>query len=227
MVDLYKYRKPVRRHWYAKFRFRRRLIITAFILVGLILAFVWLDARDDKSQPKTSLAENTNISDNAITFQTDFFEFQDIGKWVLNKSETTAQKFVYFKYRGVQPQQQLTIYVNQEPIPLYLSTSRVIPVRIVNDNSLDVTNVYGPCGNTYGPDELHQVKVVTIEGSKMLCDPDTPQYSVVLSEVGGNWQLDMKRKNGTLIKVVITFKDITFNPGPESILRIADSFKVR
>ncbi|MBI2007658.1 hypothetical protein HYS85_00260 [Candidatus Saccharibacteria bacterium] len=61
----------------------------------------------------------------------------------------------------------------------------------------------------------------------MLCDPDTPQYSVVLAEVNGDWQLEMEREDGTLVTFVITFRDLTLDPGPDSILRIAESFKAR
>ncbi|MEX0881391.1 MAG: hypothetical protein WEC17_01740 [Candidatus Saccharimonadales bacterium] len=226
MVDKYVYRRLVRRHWYGKFRFRRRFVVLFIILLAVPAAIVAVDLlRGDAPKTETSAVRNFTVSDDINTFQTDFFSFQDSGKWVLNKQESTSTKFVYHKFRGVQPQHQLTIYVNEEPIPLYLVTSRVLPVRIVNDNELDITNVYGPCGSTYKSGELHKVKVVTIEGADMLCDPDTPQYSVVLSEVNGNWQLDLKRHNGTPAKYVITYRDQTLNPGPDSILRIADSFK--
>lgn len=226
MANLYIYRKLVRRHWYGKFRLRRRLIVLFTLLLMAPAAYVAVDlTRNQAAKPQTSATENIEISDKINTFQTDYFSFKDTGKWVLNKPESTSRKFVYNKFRGVQPQHQLTIYVNEEPIPLYLAASRVLPVRIVNDNALDITNVYGPCGSIYKPGELHKVRVVTIEGANMLCDPDTPQYSVVLAEVNGNWQIDLQRHDGTQAKYVITYRDQTLNPGPGSILRIAESFK--
>jgi hypothetical protein len=101
----------------------------------------------------------------------------------------------------------------------------VLPVRLVNDNQLDVTSVYGPCGKLYKPGELHKVKTVTIENAQMLCDPDTPQYSVVLAEVNGDRRLTMKRSDGSAAKYVIIYRDLTLDPGPGTILQIADTFR--
>jgi len=226
MADLYIYRKLVRRHWYGKFRLRSRFVILLVLALVAAAVFIAVDlAGNETSKPQTSVTKNVQISGNINTFQTDYFSFKDTGKWVLSQQESTTTKFVYFKFRGVQPQHQLVIYVNEEPIPLYLASSRVLPVRIVNNNALDITNVYGPCGSLYKPGELRQVKVVTIEGANMLCDPDTPQYSVTLAEVNGDWQLALQRRGGTPATYVITYRDQTLNPGPEAILRIAESFK--
>lgn len=226
MSDLYIYRKQVRRHWYAKFRLRWRLVVITTILLCLTVAAILIDlARSDGANPQPSLVENIQITDTTNTFKTAYFQFQDSGKWVLNKRESNDNKFVYYKYRGVQPQYQLIIYRNQVPIPLYLATSRVLPVRIVNSNSLDITNVYGPCVSQYKPGDLHKVKTVTIQGAKMLCDPDTPQFSVVVAEVDGDWRIKLQRHNGTPVTFVITFRDLTPNPGPDTLLRVADSFQ--
>ena len=226
MSDLYVYRKPARRHSYRKFRLRRQLVIIFTFLLIAIAAAIFIDAsRGDEPKPDTSAVQSITIGDNVDTIRTDFFQFSDKGKWALNKQESTATKYVYFKFRGVQPQHQLTIYINEEPISLYLAGSRVLPVRIVNNNSFDTANVYGPCGSTYKPGELHKIKTVTIEGAEMLCDPDTPQYSVVLSEISDDWRIELQRRNGTFAKYVITFRDLTLDPGPETIKRIADSFK--
>ncbi|HEX5395314.1 MAG TPA: hypothetical protein VFW52_03135 [Candidatus Saccharimonadales bacterium] len=226
MSDLYVYRKHVRRHWYNKFRMRRRLVAAFALIILIAAAALVIDLiRSDSTQPETSAIQNVAIGDALKTYKTDYFSFQDTGKWVLSKQESTKTKYAYTQFRGVQPQYQLTIYVNENPIPLYSAVPRVLPVRLVNDNSFDITNVYGPCGKQYKPGELHKVKTVTIEGANMLCDPDTPQYSVVLAEVGGDWHLDMKRSNGSRAKYVILYRDVTLHPGADPIIQIADSFK--
>jgi hypothetical protein len=196
-------------------------LIIAVAAAALIVDLI----RSDSSQPETSDVENVAVGDRLTTYKTDYFSFQDTGKWVLSKQESTKTKFAYTQFRGVQPQFMLTIYVNEDPIPLYAAVSRAIPVRLVNDNSFDVTNVYGPCGKLYEPGELHNIKAVNIEGADMLCDPDTPQYSVMLAEVGGDWRLTMKRSDGSEAKYVIIYRDLTFNPAPDTILHIVDSFK--
>lgn len=229
MTDKYVYRRLVRRHWYGKFRLRRRYVIAFVLLLIAVVAYIAVDVvrSGNKTKPPTSAVQNIAFGEVMNTFHSDYFEFQDTGNWVLSKSESTDQKYVYFKYSGVMPVGQLNIYVNQEPIPLDLAASRVLPVRTVNDNRLDVTNVYGHCVSKYGPDELHKIKTVVIEGASMLCDPDTPLYKVVISEVNGDWHLSLKRSNGEPAKFVITYRDITLKPGPEAILRISKSFRAK
>ena len=196
------------------------------VLIAATIAAVLIDiSRSNKPMPDTSSVQSTTIGNDLNSFKTNYFSFSDKGKWVLNNQDSTATKYTYFKYRGVQPQYQLIVYVNEEPIPLYLAGSRVLPIRIVNNNSFDVTNVYGPCGSTYKPGELHKVKTVDIEGADMLCDPDTPSYSVVLSEVGGDWRLNLKRQDGSFAKYVITFRDLTLEPEPETLKTVANSFQ--
>lgn len=225
MAD-YVYRKVVHRNWYRRYRLRRRSVVIFILLMLIIGAVILVDSTNNKKpESVTSAIQNIQIADQINTFKSPYFSFQDSGKWVLNKQDSNAQKFVYYKFSGVQPQLNLTVYVNQTPISLYLASSRVLPVRIVNSNNLDVTNVYGPCGATYKADELHNIKIVNIQGANMLCDPDTPQYTVQLAEINGNYQLNMTRSNGEPIMFVITYRDQTLSPGPGSILRIANSFQ--
>ena len=196
-------------------------LIIAVAAAALIVDLI----RSDSSQPETSAVENIAIEDSQITYKTDYFTFQDTNKWVLDKRTSSKTKFIYTSFRGVMPQYQLAIYVNEKPIPLYTTVSRILPVRLVGGSTLDVTNVYGPCISEYKPGELHKVKTVTIQGAQMLCDPDTPQYSVVLSEVNGDWQLDMKRADGSVANYTIIYHDLTFDPSPDTILHIAKTFK--
>jgi hypothetical protein len=121
----------------------------------------------------------------------------------------------------------MIIYVNQVPTPLYLAVSRVLPVRIVNSNSLQAIGVSDPCGNKYAAGEAHHTKEVSINGATMLCDPDSTQYTVVLSEEGGDYQLHLQRPNGQAIQFVITYQDLGLTPTSDSIVNIADSFQTR
>jgi hypothetical protein len=61
----------------------------------------------------------------------------------------------------------------------------------------------------------------------MLCDPDNTQYYVVLSEINGDYRLQLKRPNGMPIQFVITYKDVGLAPQSDSIVNIAGSFKTR
>ncbi|MBX4188598.1 hypothetical protein KW792_00680, partial [Candidatus Saccharibacteria bacterium] len=98
---------------------------------------------------------------------------------------------------------------------------------IVNNNSLQGTDVSKPCGQAYATGELHKVKELTVGHATMLCDPDSPQYYIVLAEINGDYRLNLKRPNGTPIQFVITYKDTGLDPQPNAIQNIANSFKTK
>jgi hypothetical protein len=223
----YVYRRPVKRSHYSNFR--RQMFITfiflaAFAIVGY---FIYTGLHRQSVKPATSTVENTEITGNKVTTFNDYFEFQDSAAWVLDKNNSTANKFVYHLFRKSVLEHEMIVYINQVPIPLYLATPRVLPVRIINNNSFQATDVSSPCGTTYAKGELHKVKEVSINNATMLCDPDNTQYYVVLSEINGDYRLQLKRPNGTPIQFVITYKDNGLDPQPDSILNVANSFKTR
>lgn len=223
-MSKYIHHKPVRRSRYSELRLYTLTIAVLLVVVGIVLFLVYSSSREKPAEPVSNV-ESSTISDKKETFTGPYFQFQDTGKWSFDKNDSTASKFVYLKYRKNQLEHELDIYVNQVPIPLNLATPRVLPVRIVNNNSLDITNISQPCGNTYAKDELHKVKEVTIDGAVMLCDPDSPLYYVVLSEINGDYRLKMVRPNQTPIQFVITYKELGLQPQPDSLLNIAGSFK--
>lgn len=226
MAD-YEYQKMVRRHWYGRFKHRRRILI-AFIVV-ILLAGAWLFIDSSRSNPEinqTSSVQEIQVNNNLNTFKNDLFSFQDSGKWVLSKHESDASKYVYYKYNGLDILSQLIVYVNQVPIPLDLASSRALPVRIVNNDSFDVTSLSGHCIGSYAAGELHKVKIVNVDYTDMLCDPDTPQFTVVLGEINGNYDLSMKRSNGSPVKLVVRYRDMRLQPNSDFVLQVANSFKV-
>ena len=224
MWDSYVYRKPAHRHRLATLKKRLGIVLLVLLLGALIYAAISWDLGRSK-KPAVSEKQTVALNNGLQTFRSTYFQFQDSGKWVLKTSESNSGKYVFYKYRGLAVEHQLIVYINQVPIPLYLAVARAVPVRIVNNNSLDATSVTGPCGNTYGVGELHKVKIVSLNGADMLCDPDTPQFSVVLAEIGGNYQFTLHRISGTPIKFVITYRDLRLNPGPDTILQVANSFQ--
>lgn len=227
-MSAYVYRKPVRRTRHVEFRRRMMTILIFLIPMIAVGVYIYLGLRNAKTaKPVTSAVENTQITGNKTTFFSDYFQFQDSDTWVLDKNNSTASKLTYHSFRKNIQEAEMVIYINQVPIPLYLATPRVLPVRIVNTNKMMATTVSDPCGQEYAKGELHTVKEKPVAGTTMLCDPDSPEYYVVLGEIGGNYQLDLKRPNGTPIQFVITYKDTGLSAQPDSILNIANSFQTR
>lgn len=225
MSQAYGYRKRVHRGPAAS-RYYLAATLAVFMLLVIVAGiFFYDDLRNKKQKQPTSQIQNQQIISNLKTFRSGSFQFKDTGNWVLNTKESTENKFIYHKHKGVIVEHQLIIYVNQVPIPLYLAAARALPVRIVNGDSFDATDVSGHCISQYGEGEPHRIKHVSINGATMLCDPDTPQYSVVLAEIGGDYKLNMNRIDGSPVQFVITYKNLTLEPVPDTVKNISTTFQ--
>jgi hypothetical protein len=227
MARGYVYKKRVKRSQYSHFRrylFLTILFVAAFGVVGY---YIYSGLHSSSGKSPISAAENTVISGSQNSFTNDYFSFKDSGTWVIDKNNTTAQKIVYHKFNRNVLQAEMIVYINQDPIPLYVAVPRVLPIRIVNDNSFSATNVSSPCIGQYAKGELHKVKPVTINGATMLCDPDSPQYFIILSEINGDYHLHLKMSSGKPIEFVITYKDDIDTGTPDSVVNIASSFHTR
>ncbi len=228
MNDSYKYKRPVRPPYYRALR--RYLGLTTFLVLAIlgIAAFVIAGLRDKPAAPAVSPPENSEIRTTFQTYKTAYFKFQDTiatGKWVLDQRSSTAHEFIYTDFRGQVQEHQLKIYVNQDPLPLYLEVSRTLPVRLVNGNGFEVTGVSDPCVNQYSKSELHRVKTVSISGASMLCDPDTSQYNVIVSQIGGDYHLRLRRANGTTTQFIIVYTDLDLDHQPTNLLNVVGSFQ--
>jgi hypothetical protein len=227
MAKGYVYKKPVKRSQYSRFR---RYLFSAIIFLGLFGAagyYIYSGLHVGQKPSALSAVETTEITGNQQTFTNDYFEFQDTGTWVIDKNNTTSDKIVYHKFQKNVLEAELIVYINQDPISLYAAVPRVLPVRVVNDNSFQTTNVSNPCVSQYAKGEPHHIKIVSINEAQMLCDPDSPQFFVVLSEIGGDYHLHLKRSNGTPIEFVITYKDVGLSPVPDTITNVAGSFHTK
>lgn len=226
MARGYIYRRPVKRSHYSNFRRNLLIFFIAIIAAGAIAYFIYSGSRQP-SQSATSGVTNSQVTGGLTTFSNDYFQFQDTGTWVIDKKDTSASRVVYLKYNKNVELAELIVYINQTPIPLYLAAPRVLPVRIVNDNSFQPTEVSNPCVNQYPKGALHRVQEVTISNATMLCDPDATDYFVILSEIGGDYTMNLKLSSGKPISFVITYRDVGTGNPPDSLLNIASSFKTR
>jgi len=223
----YVYRRPVKRSHYGNFR--RQMLITLLFLAGFAAVgyFIYTGLTRQPAKTATSAVENTQITGSKQTFFNDYFQFEDTDKWVIKKDETNASKITYLKYRKNQQLAEMIVYINQTPAILNLAVPRVVPVKIVNNNSLDANSVSDPCLKTYAKAELHKVKEVTIANATFLCDPDSPQYYLVFAEVNGDYRLNLRLSSGKPVQFIITYKDTALNPLPEAPLNVANSFRTR
>lgn len=223
MSSAYVYRKPVHR---PRYRELRRYLVLLLIIVAPIAGvgyFVYSETHTKSAKPVSGVT-TTVVSSNKESFNGPHFQFQDYGKWVLDKKDSTTTHTIYDKYQGQELQGTLNVYTNNVPADLSLSADRVLPVRIVNGNSFQVTGVSDPCANQYAPGEVKRVKEMTINNATFLCDPVTSNYTVILSEIGGDYRLHLKTASDQPVQLVITYRNVMLDPTSDSIITIAQSF---
>lgn len=227
MAKGYVYKKPVKRSQYSSFRRYVMITIVLLLLFGGVGFYIYSGLHVAQKPSRISDVEKTEITGGLTTFTNDYFSFQDTGTWVLDKNNSSSQKLTYHKFNKTVILAEMIFYINQDPIPLYSAVPRALPVRVVNDNSFQATTVSNPCVGQYAKGDPHKVKEVQINNAAMLCDPDSPQYFVILSEINGDYHLHLKSSKGTPIEFVITYKDLGLDPRPDSILSVAGSFKTK
>jgi hypothetical protein len=211
-----------------KFRFKLLLVVAAIVLVGSGL-FLY-DLVINSSTPLTPKTPTTvkSVAFDTKFFSSPYFRFTDSGSWELIKSQSTNNKFVFQKFlpNSSLVQHQLIIYINSTPPPLELSSSRVLPVSINDEiNGFKPAGVSDHCGKLYGANELHKVQLRQISGTTMLCDPDQGQVRVILAKTGGDYNLKLKRSDGSFANYIIIYQNQKLDPDTTTVEQIASSFQ--
>lgn len=205
------------------------LLVCLFIALA-VAAVLILDIDKNDKTPKAPISKATvkKITFNDKYFSTPYFKFTDSGKWNFIKSQSTASKFVFQKFlpNSKLVQHQLIVYVNSTPLPLDLAASRVLPVALNSQgDGFTPTRVSEHCGKTYEPGELHKVMPRQVDGSTLLCDPDQGQFRVILAKEGGDYNLKLKRANGSVANYIIIYQNQKIDPDADTIMQVASSFR--
>lgn len=225
-MKTYGYRKPVRQKRSGLKHYLITTLTVALLLAGLAVSINMYYSWQEKNNklPQTAV-RSQQVVNSKKTFKNGFFQFTDYGKWVHNQDESTSNKMVYYKYRGVLVEHQITVYINKVPEPAELAVSRVLPVRVVNGNSLDAAGVSATCDKFYDSVQRTQIKQVLVGGANIMCDPNSTDYSVILSEIGGDWIINLRRFSGANIQFAVIYRNLTANPEPYTIKNVAASFQ--
>lgn len=211
-------------------RYKRRVRLIVGLLFVLLIAgsvgVYYIYKSRTKDTGKIIGASSVQHIAGPELYKTSYFEFSASERWVLSSTDSTANKFTYLLYLGGVVSQTLTIYVNQTPIPDYLGVTMVLPVNIKDADALTVAGpISQPCGNLYGPTELKQVKTISIEGTSIVCVPESEEFTVVVGQLGGNYQLRLKRANGQLANYIIIYDNVSVGPDPSPFLQLLPTFQ--
>ncbi|HET6863640.1 MAG TPA: hypothetical protein VFH37_00335 [Candidatus Saccharimonadales bacterium] len=198
------------------------LVSTAFFL-GLGLAGLQLFSKyQHLSRTTDTTINNTPVT--TIGYINPYFMFKDSGKWVQDKSQTSPSEVVYYQYANGTAVRELSVYINKTPSAMQLSSSRVLPVSVINGDSINAGNLSDRCGTSQTANS-RQVKEINFDGVNTVCDPNPNSFSVALAQPGGDYNLHMAKSNNPLT-VVILYKDFSGHPDAQNIVNIANSFKL-
>lgn len=209
-----------------RYRWRARLATMALLIFCVAAVAVIYNLYFTGSSGKSALGPTyTQRIDGPQLFRSSYFEFSDTSTWIYAPNDSTATKLTYLLYEDGVPAHSLTVYVNQTPLQPNLAVTRVLPVQIKNGNSFTIGSISAPCSSQYSATDLKRIRTLSISGTSMLCVPDSPQFSVVVGQVGGNYNLTLKRSDGQLANYIIIYLNLSVNPDPSPFLRIMQTFQ--
>jgi hypothetical protein len=208
---------------------RSSFILAIFLLVILILVVLFLInlGHISSNGSSKSVIGNAYIQKFAEpqTFTSEYFQFTDNEKWVYAPNDSTSNKITYLLYQSGVLAHSLTVYVNQTPLQDDLVVTRVLPVQITGGNSFIIGSISQTCGSTYAANIGKVIKNVVLENSSFLCVPDSPEYTVIVGQVGANYNLSLKRADGETANYIIIYHNLSVNPNPMPFLSIMRTFK--
>jgi hypothetical protein len=210
-------------------RYRRRLMLAAGsigLVIFIILVFGFDLGHQANASGKTIGQTVHSTIAGPQTIKSAYFQFASSDKWVYAPNDSTANKLSYLLYENGVPAHMVTVYVNQVPLMNDLAVTRALPVQIANGNSLNPTgDISDPCGNLYKPTDLKRIKLMSVSGTNMWCVPDSPQFLTIVGQVGGDYNLMLKRSNGSTARYIIIYHNLSATPDPTPFTRIMKTFQ--
>jgi hypothetical protein len=210
-------------------RYKRRLKLVAFIFVLLICIFILLFyelRRTNNDSSKNQIGPSyVHQVGGATLFKSTYFQFSDTNPWVYSPGDSTPTKITFLLFEDNVPAHSLTVYVNQTPLQYELAVNHALPVQLKNDNSFTVGNLSDNCDSLYKPTDLKRIRTLAINGTNILCVPDSPQYTAVVGQIGGDYNLALKRSNGEMANYIIIYQNLSFTPDPTPFLNIMKTFQ--
>jgi hypothetical protein len=212
------------------FGFRLKILIVFTVVVLIAGSALLYDVLINESAPQTPTSPTRikNVAFDNKSFSSPYFRFTDTGDWKFIAKQSTSNKIVFQKYlpNSDLVQHQLFVYINTTVSPLELATSRVLPVEINDENNkLKALSVSEHCGKSYKPGELHKVQPRQLNSTTFLCDPEQGQFRAILAKVGGDYNLKLKRADGSIANYIIIYQNQKIDPDTDTITQIADSFQ--
>lgn len=235
------YHHTVSTHHKSKKAKRLRKVATVSVLLALVFGVVvgidWIMTQVNSTKTVTSSASNATVQSARINiFQTPYFRFQADASWrevsdELNLSpDDKTKQYLYrsFDKNFIEHELWVTIdlpdgfYLERHNVP-----TRVMPVSVNADGSLSRTDMVSePCVKVLGEHPNLEPQTVKQMDIEYFCNPNqVNDYTVAVGEVGGTNKLKMPQKDGTVVEIAITYRNVTPNPNARQLESILQSFR--
>jgi hypothetical protein len=215
----------VRRRWYHRISLT---VVFSLAFIFMIASLVVHDIYRLRHQVVSSPAGPTykTVIAGPVTTRSDYFKFTDSSNWLYDPTDSSTNKLTYLLFEKGLPAHSLTVFINKTPTQDDLATTRVLPVSIVYGDSLkEEGDISTTCGSQYAPTDPKRIKLFPLSGTKLMCVPDSPQYTVVVGQVGGDYSLLLRRSNGEMANYTIIYHNLTVDPNPQPFVRIMKTFQ--
>lgn len=206
------------------------VVIAVLIIVGGWIGFDWLRERlrkDSVTSEETSIA----IQSQAVTsFRSSFFEFQTDDAWREIAGENRPNHFVYRRFDGPLVTDELVIDIDTPTSKSLAETTstRVLGVIVNSDGTLQPEGpISAHCKEVYPDTPTALPKVVQMNETSFICNPNSTQYDVWVGRIGGTTELVINRSSGNTARYFIEYKSLETNPDGSRLIRLLSTFKTR
>lgn len=217
---------PIHVVHHRRYRRLKRLAILALLITAAGAFWLWRDLNRLEADSPKAIGTTTQVTiAGPETYRSAYFEFKDTAKWYYSPKESTATKLVYKMNVGGLPGHALTVYVNQTPLQNDLAVTHALPAQVKDGNVIVPGDLSDHCGKLYQPNELKRIRPVSINGTSVLCVPDSPQYVAVVGQAGGDYNLKLRRTTGETANYIIIYRNLMIEPDPGVFTRIMKTFR--
>jgi len=205
-------------------------LLAVLVGVGFLAYDIYRQSKQSDTATKSTVPVTSTIVSSTETQISNYFQFRTPLKWRAIPNETRDGHYVYRKFNGALPEQELVIDVNnpvQEPLAS-VQTTRVLPVTTTGDGALVVDGDVSEHCKKHVPKGTEKIpQNINLKKVSFACNPDSPQYIVVVGIVGGNTVMKLPRPDGTTATYKITYKNLSVSETIGDAKNILETFETR
>lgn len=215
--------------------FRRLRIIWTVFLILLVAggAYVGYDVYrqlkhgDEPSNPSTAITSVVAADTQVQTNQ--FFQFETPKNWRVIPSESRADHFVYRQFNSTLVQQEFTVDINHDPIPVLplVQTTHVLSVQTANGRELRPGTPSAYCKTALKNSTSRSQQVVTLNKVTFSCNPDSSNYVAVVGLENGTNAIALTRRDGSKATYYLSYRNLSAQPSAGDLVSMVRTFEAR